>query len=146
MFKITIDDRDFRGDLNRLTARLKDMSPVMRGVAGIMMNAVEENFEQEGRPKWPSLAPSTIKQRQKAGHEGKMLQISAGGLKSSISRKHDENSATVGTNKIYARIHQLGGKAGRGKKVTIPARPYLKLTDGDLNDVREFIKDHLNKI
>jgi phage virion morphogenesis protein len=25
----------------------------------------------------------------------------------------------------YARIHQLGGMAGRGRKVKIPARPYL---------------------
>ena len=25
----------------------------------------------------------------------------------------------------YARIHQLGGQAGRGLSVTLPARPYL---------------------
>lgn len=31
----------------------------------------------------------------------------------------------------YARVHELGGKAGRGRSVTIPARPYLTpaLTD-----------------
>lgn len=32
-----------------------------------------------------------------------------------------------GSNKPYAAIHHLGGQAGRGKKVTIPARPYLPI-------------------
>lgn len=27
---------------------------------------------------------------------------------------------------VYALIHELGGQAGRGRKVTIPARPYLR--------------------
>lgn len=48
MLEIKIDDSRFREQMRRLAATLKDMTPVMRGVAGIMMNAVEENFEQEG--------------------------------------------------------------------------------------------------
>ena len=31
----------------------------------------------------------------------------------------------------YAAIQQMGGQAGRGKKVTIPARPYLAMNSGD---------------
>ncbi len=31
----------------------------------------------------------------------------------------------VGPNKVYAAIHEFGGMAGRGKKVKIPARPYV---------------------
>ena len=30
----------------------------------------------------------------------------------------------------YAAIQQLGGKAGRGRKVTIPAREYLAMNEG----------------
>jgi phage virion morphogenesis protein len=37
----------------------------------------------------------------------------------------------VGTNRVYAAIHQLGGQAGRGRKVTIPARPYLGVSAAD---------------
>ena len=32
----------------------------------------------------------------------------------------------VGSNLVYARIHELGGLAGRGRKVKIPMRPYLR--------------------
>lgn len=37
----------------------------------------------------------------------------------------------------YAAIHQLGGKAGRGHKVTIPVRPYLALDRGTEMELAE---------
>ena len=40
----------------------------------------------------------------------------------------DANSVTIGNSAIYAAIHQFGGQAGRGRKVTIPARPFLPIT------------------
>jgi phage virion morphogenesis protein len=43
------------------------------------------------------------------------------------------NSILIGTNMDYAAIHQFGGKAGRDKKVSIPARPYLMFQDEDVN-------------
>ena len=36
-----------------------------------------------------------------------------------------DGSLLHGSNKIYARIHQEGGQAGRNKKVTIPQRRFL---------------------
>lgn len=36
----------------------------------------------------------------------------------------------VGSNMEYARIHQEGGRAGRGRKVEIPQRRYLGAPDG----------------
>ena len=53
------------------------------------------------------------------------------GLAGSITRHYDATSAVVGSNLPYARIQQLGGKAGRGHKSEIPARPFLKLTEED---------------
>jgi phage virion morphogenesis protein len=106
----------------------------MRQISEIMRDAVEENFEQEGRPKWK---PS--KRAQKQG--GKTLQ-DTGSLASSISMKFTRNTAVVGTNKKYAAIHQFGGKAGRGRKVTIPARPFLRLTNEDLEEIKTTILEH----
>ena len=45
------------------------------------------------------------------------------------------DSAVIGSNLEYAAIHQLGGQAGRNKSVEIPARPYLKLTDEDFEEI-----------
>ena len=127
MIKITVDDKQVQTLLTDLSRKVADMSPLMRQIAGIMHSAVEENFKQEGRPRWK---PS--KRVLKQG--GQTLQ-DTGSLAASISSAYTENSAVVGTNKEYAAIHQFGGKAGRGRKVTIPARPFLKLTDEDLEEI-----------
>lgn len=109
MIKITIDDKEVQSLLNSLSRKVTDMSPLMRQIANIMHNdAVEKNFEQEGRPKWK---PS--KRAQKQG--GKTLQ-DTGQLAASISQQYTSNSAVVGTNKKYAAIHQFGGT------IQIPAR------------------------
>ena len=145
MIEIKIDDKEVISLLKKLSKKVNDMTPVMQIIAGIMHDAVEENFEKEGRPKWPSLAPATIKQRAKKGHwPGKILQQS-GQLAASISRRATSNSAIVGTNKVYAAIHQFGGKAGRGHKATIPARPFLKLDNKALDDIKNAILSYITK-
>lgn len=135
MIKITIDDREVQKILKDLTIRVQDRRPLMQKLVGIMHDAVEENFEAEGRPAW-KLSKRAIK------HGGKTLQDTSS-LATSIAMKYDNNSAIVGTNKKYAAIHQFSGKAGRGKKVTIPARPFLKLTDDDLEEIKKAINEYL---
>jgi len=143
MIEIKIDDREVKNALNNLKKKVKDMTPVMRKIAGIMHNAVEENFENEGRPRWKPLSPRTILARQKRGYwPGKVLQM-RGELASSISSKYDDKSAVVGTNKKYAAIHQFGGKAGRKNKVDIPARPFLKLEKDDLEEIKRKIIEYI---
>ena len=67
--------------------------------------------------------------------------LDTGLLRKSITYKHDGVSVNIGTNKKYARIHQFGGKAGRGKKVTIPARPYIGINDDDKREIGGIIAD-----
>lgn len=64
-------------------------------------------------------------------------------LASSLSTQYDENSAIIGSNLPYAAIHQKGGKAGRNKKVEIPARPYLKLSDDDFEEILDVTEKFL---
>ena len=140
MIEIRIDSAKFAPSLKRLAACGRDSTPAMRAAAGIMNDAVEENFEAEGRPAWKSLAASTLKQRAKEGSTGKILQR-RGNLARSITRHYDADSAVVGTNTVYAAIHNFGGKAGRGNKVEIPAREFLHLEPEDEDDIeRSFAK------
>ena len=89
------------------------------------------------------LSEATKKQRTKQKKwPGQILQVS-GQLASSISTQYDDESAVIGSNLDYAAIHQLGGQAGKNKKVEIPARPYLKLTDDDLNEILDATKNFL---
>lgn len=142
--EIRIDNQELHRALSELAEKTSDLRPLMKNIAGIMADSVEENFEQQGRPKWKDLKPSTIKQRSKKGTwPGMILQVSQGGLASSITSYYDDNSAIIGTNKPYAAIHQFGGPAGRNKSVDIPKRPYLKLDGKEGEEILESIKDYL---
>ena len=81
-----------------------------------------------------------------------------GALRSSIRVYSDSDSVTIGAARVktkagttmeYAAIHQFGGMAGRGKKVRIPARPFIPVDrDGNLSPEAErgvlaAIYDHL---
>ena len=37
----------------------------------------------------------------------------------------------VGSNVVYAAIHQFGGRAGKGRRARVPARPYLGIDERD---------------
>lgn len=119
--------------LDKLAHAAQDRAPLMRSIAGTMESAVLQNFEAGGRPKWLGL-----KYR-----EGTPL-VDTENLMNSITSYYDNDSAEVGTNEPYAAIHQFGGKAGRGKKVDIPARPFLVLTpqdeEGILEDVQAYFR------
>ena len=45
----------------------------------------------------------------------------------------------------YAAIQNFGGKAGRGRKVSIPARPFLVIQDEDWREIGEELENFLLK-
>ena len=134
--EIKIDNQEVERRLQEIAKKSSNLRPLMKNIAGIFASVTEDNFAKEGRPdKWIDLSEVTKKQRKKIGkYPGQILQVS-GQLASSVNTYYDNDSAVIGSNLEYAAIHQLGGQAGRNKKVTIHARPYLKLTDDDLEEV-----------
>lgn len=177
MYEIKYDITDFERGLGELISRIEHRQPLMREMAAAMHDAVEENFAQQGRPAWAGWSPRYAKKRQ----GGKILQKS-GRLAASISEYSDNDSATVGTNVVYARIHQEGGtiniparsqrsyhkqyKDGRvgnrfvkksksnfsqwntmGEyKITIPARPFLHLTESDVEGMENTAAEYLKRV
>lgn len=140
--------------LARLQSSIRDMAPVMRAIRVELLSQTEANFAAEGRPRWKPLARSTIEARVGAVARGsksgtlkngriskgaantasgmKILQVT-GQLAASVHGESGNDYAMIGSNLRYAAIHQLGGEAGRGRKTTIPARPYLPIqSDGEL--------------
>lgn len=110
--------------LSRLAAEGRNLTPLMRMLAGTMETETERNFAAQGRPRWLGLSAATLKKR---GNGAKILQ-DTGGLAGSVNTDYGRDFAAIGSHLPYAAIHQLGGQAGRGKKVRIPARPYLPAT------------------
>jgi len=142
--EIKIENQEVTSKLLELAHKTENLQPLMKNIAGIFASSTEDNFKNEGRPgKWTDLADVTKKQRKKSGHwPGQILQVT-GQLASSINTQYDDNSAVIGSNLDYAAIHQLGGQAGKNKSVEIPARPYLKLTDEDFDEILEAIEKFL---
>ncbi len=142
--EIKIDNKEVESRLLDLAQRSENLRPLMKNIAGIFAYSTEENFKNEGRPdKWTELSESTIKQRTKNKQwPGMILQIS-GQLASSVNTYYDNDSAVIGSNLDYAAIHQLGGQAGKNKSVEIPARPYLKLTDENFEEILSMTENFL---
>ena len=134
--EIEFDNKEVHEKLLNLAKRTENLRPLMKNIAGIFAYSTEENFKEEGRPdKWVDLAKSTKKQRtKKRKWPGQILQVE-GKLAASINTYYDNDSAVIGSNLEYAAIHQLGGQAGKNKSVEIPARPYLKLTEDDFDEI-----------
>ena len=142
--EIKIDNKQIESKLLDLAQKSENLRPLMKNIAGIFAYSTEENFKEQGRPKWQNLKDSTIKQRTKKKQwPGKILQIT-GQLASSVNTYYDDDSAVIGSNLAYAAIHQLGGQAGRNKSVEIPTRPYLKLSDDDMVEIITSIRNHLD--
>lgn len=134
--QVSIQDSGIREMLGRLQGRLGDLSPVMRSIGETVRASVERNFAAQGRPgKW---LPS-----QRAIRTGGQTLSLTGRLRRSFSVKATGSQVSVGTNVVYAVIHQMGGRAGRGGRVTIPARPYMMVQDEDWTEIERQLADYM---
>lgn len=122
----------------------------MRRIAQTLTASAKERFVDETDPegnKW----------KKGVKNSGQTLTLS-GLLRRSITNTSDDKTAVIGTNRIYAGIHQFGGVItakkskylrfkinGRevfAKSVVIPARPFLGVSETD----KDAVKDELNTL
>jgi phage virion morphogenesis protein len=151
LITIKIDGNMLLKALNRLENGLK--SPMLMEAVGLNVAKWSRERIEGGANRapdgsiWEALKPSTIKQKQKKGlaHRG-MLQRYLDLSRSIVAQDATPESVTVGASPIYALIHQLGGKAGRGRNVTIPARPYLGISDNEKRLLKEKVALYLKKL
>ena len=133
MIEIQIDNLFVvQNQIERLSRGVSDNRYLlMRRLAGTMRYAVAQNFKQGGRPEWLALK-----------YRSGIPLNDTGALRQSIDELSDNDTALVGTNMVYAAIHQFGGWAGRNNKVFIPARPFLPLTNEDKQDLLDDVQDY----
>ncbi|GAB6170780.1 phage virion morphogenesis protein [Paradesulfitobacterium aromaticivorans] len=151
-----------------------ELKAVNAKIGIILQQAAIERFEEEktpeGRP-WKPLAYATLvararrrtrrkdgssKMRTKKGKLTKRAQRiitsaailkDTGRLMRSLAYRARPEGVAVGSNLVQAGIQQLGGKAGPGHKVEIPARPYLGVGPGESQDIQalltEFVEERI---
>jgi len=146
---------DVLARLQGMEERGGNLSGVFRNFGEYMKGSIDKNFAAGGRPvKWQPLKILSLlswsygfkkggTHRTKKGGPtkagraalaGRLPLTASGVLRRSIHYAAESRAITIAAGPSdYAAIHQFGGKAGRGRKVTIPARPYLMFQDEDVN-------------
>jgi phage virion morphogenesis protein len=140
--------------LNRLGALALDTKRVekpLKAAGAYMLESIEKNFQQQGRPKrWDPLSPRTLAGRRRGRRKkgGLKILIDTARLKNSMSVKLVEGPAVaVGTNVKYARRQHAGYDSedkSRGHSRT-PARAFLMFQDEDYDRIGEIFKRHITR-
>ena len=167
-FTVTVKDDEVRQTLIALQQRLTNIQPAMQGIGETIMERAKRRFETSTAPDgtaWKPLSAATLgtiygrlgaSYRKKDGSLNKKGQQKMGARKplvdtGDLSRQFfvsaNANSVSISNTMPYAAIHQFGGMAGRGRKVAIPARPFLPVSaSGDLDATeRELVLDTLSR-
>lgn len=160
---VKVADTAARHWFNHLSIVMADTTPVMRAIGVGLVENTHTRFERavspEGTP-WAPLLPAYAAVKKGAG----ILRESAmrGGLMGSITYRASRESVEIGTNKIYAAVHQFGAtirpvKARHlifrlasgmvhAEEVTIPARPYIGISREDEQLILETIVDAFDRV
>lgn len=180
LIAIRIRNTRLRRALSQLSAQLRDMTGVMRALSEVMVDASARAFERRANPAtgvpWKPLSQGRNNQRAARGRSVENILQDTGLLVESITQPGSPGSvreigpdhALIGTNIVYAAIHQLGGKtpahtitARRARALhipgigfrhsvkhpgsAIPARPFLGISPQDMDVMRGIIRRHLER-
>lgn len=144
--RVSIDDSSMRRRISRFVSAAGDMTPAFKAFGVYMVGRTEERFSGEHDPegnRWQDWSEVTKAIDPTTGHGRRKILTKSHRLRRSVVPHIGRTYIALGTNVEYGRIHQLGGKAGRGRKVTIPARPYAGFNADDVAEFIATLKDHL---
>lgn len=143
MIETTIKAADAEAKLQGAIKLLQDGRPLFAEIAGSLEYHTEQNFYDNGRPRWFPLEIPTVKKRNKGSNVLDILRDS-GILAKSISSEYGADFSLVGAGgaaQDYAAIHQFGGTIDHHAH---SARTRLR-TDRKGNLVRQGDEGRLNK-
>lgn len=123
-----------------IQARIRAITPnaaLMSDIAEELLASTDERFDAGVGPDGTPWEKS-----KRAMAEGGLTLVDTAQLVTGITADHSARDLVIGSNDIYAAIHQFGGEAGRGKSVTLPARPYIGVDDADIRMIEDIIMDH----
>lgn len=162
MITVTFDARALKVAIDGLQGRVANMRPALAAAAQVLREAAMQAFDESRSPDgkaWPSLKPASIVSRARrhspkgyAKNRARTLAryadakplLDTGQLRNSIQvYSVTDTEAVVGTKLPHAAIHQFGGRAGRGRRVSIPARPFLGLSEQAKSEIEDIIRRHV---
>lgn len=161
MYDIRLD-----GDTRAMLRRIRSFSAIdRRSINAALAEGVRESTLERFRQ---SKAPNGQRWRTsiRAAQEGGRTLIRTAQLRNSIHARSDASGFVVGTNVKYAATHQFGepGRTIRARRkkalrfqvngrwvskkqvrVTIPARPFLGLSEEDMREMKATVEDFIGR-
>lgn len=149
--EVKLDDARLMTSLRRMMAAAAHPQTAMLEIAALGESSTRMRFRAQTGPdgqKWKKGWKKSGRTLTKDGH-----------LSGSVSSRATSSEATWGVNRVYAAIHQFGGVikpktkkalrfriAGGGfvtaKQVTMPARPFLGISDDDRDEILHILRKH----
>lgn len=114
---------------------------VMSELGETMVSSTVERFESSTAPDGTPWKPS-----KRAENEGGKTLVDKAVLVGSIGYEASSHDVLWGSSDVRARIHQEGGKTGRGHAVEMPARPFVGISEDDIKEARAILADHLKNV
>jgi phage virion morphogenesis protein len=117
--------------------RSRDTRGMFEVIGASLVTSTQMRFERGAGPDGSPWPPSI-----RALATGGKTLIESARLLRSITYEASDGGVAVGTNVIYAAIHQLGGEIVQAKRtIRMPARPYLGLDDDDEREIIAIAED-----
>ncbi|MEQ8340073.1 MAG: phage virion morphogenesis protein [Marinovum algicola] len=162
MITTALDDADLTAGLQRLRVHLTDMTDLMQDLGELLTDSTKSRFGEgtapDGTP-WAPKSQATIdayqRREKKARVDFRPLFGPTGRLSSEIFYQATSSSMEIGSALIQSAVMQFGaekgafGTASNGSSIpwgTIPARPFIGLSDQDRANVNAEILEYLDRV
>lgn len=109
-------------------------------IGEVLRKSTKARFSKQQAPDgspWAPLSPQYAAYKRKRGYGKKILKM-RGYLRGIPTVQATDVSVSIGSNRIYAAMHQYGGRTRFGQ---IPARPYLGISDEDEQKIMDTLQD-----
>ena len=123
--EITVNDAEISALLQKLQAKLGDLTPVFRDLGEALQVSHRERLTRAVAPdgaSWPDLSPKYRARKKK--NKDKLLVLD--GWLRELHYQAAPDALRIGTTQLYGATHQFGDPARN-----IPARPFLGLDDAE---------------
>lgn len=171
---LVVDDKKVNNLLRQISTHSKNIAPLMKTISETVLSSVQKNFDVGGRYSLPGTIEGGEKKWEKSERaeqqKGQTL-IDTRRLLGSISSRSSSKTAEVGTNVVYAAIHNFGGdipahiirarnakalsiptkegivfrKSAKIPEISMPARPFMVVQQEDLKEIEKQSLLHLLK-
>lgn len=134
-------------ELRGVDRRTRQLRPLLELLGQQVASWAQTRIDESGAnllgtaDAWPDLHPATLKIRARYGHDGKPVLYRGGEMRDTI--RPAEIGATyveVVSDRPWSGVVQEGGTTSRGGRTrTIPARPFLVVTEQQADDMAEMV-------